>query len=330
MNNSKKDISKILHFECCDQSVEPLFLHICQKQYNGKIPNSWIKFFKVRNELYRIPIEGKGMYVLKSFRAPSIIKAFYYKFIGKSKAYRAYHNTLSLNNISQYAPSAIGYLIYNGYHGIGIGKSYFLSENLDGFEEIRDYMNGKANVYEILNPLLKFIIDLHKKGILHKDLSPGNIMFKKENGDYIFRIVDVNRLECKREEISEKIAQKNLSRISDNYHIAYILFRSYAKMRGFDEEQFLTKANKYADKYFLPKAYKWSIKRHCKEGYPRGVFIWQLIKFRTSILLRSFLNDKSSIFSRLKERERAFYFGHLSMHDVRKVILRKEKYKEYI
>lgn len=66
------------------------------------------------------------------------------------------------------------------------GTAYFAMEYLEG-ESLQSYLNkngGKINYFDtmrIILPVMDALIDVHSKGIVHRDLSPDNIIITKDN-----------------------------------------------------------------------------------------------------------------------------------------------------
>ena len=64
---------------------------------------------------------------------------------------------------------------------------------------------------EFEKKLAIYIAELHGKGILQKDLSPGNIMFYEEDVHFRFSIIDLNRMKFM-SDIPLKTRYKNFKR----------------------------------------------------------------------------------------------------------------------
>ena len=76
--------------------------------------------------------------------------------------------------------------------------AYLVTEQLAGYQTL-----GYDNTPKILiRQLARYIARLHEKGMLHRDLTPNNILFKNEGGEYCFALVDVNRFILQKKAIS--------------------------------------------------------------------------------------------------------------------------------
>jgi len=65
------------------------------------------------------------------------------------------------------------------------GTAYIVMEYVDGetFKQYLASMGGKIpaeQMFEMMKPLMKSLIEIHKVGIIHRDISPDNIMITKE------------------------------------------------------------------------------------------------------------------------------------------------------
>lgn len=145
---------------------------------------------KARNELKIIHHNGVDT-VVKSFKIPNIFRKIVYTFFRDSKAKKSYEHSLK---IATFTPKPIGYIEFHKHNLIG--ESYFISERFDYDFTIREPLlnDNFSQKKEILKAFARFSLELHNQGIFHKDYSPGNILIKKTDEGFIFKIVDVNRM----------------------------------------------------------------------------------------------------------------------------------------
>lgn len=315
------NIYRVKRYEVKIKDDERLFLDICNSAL-CRDTKTWKVIYKVRNTLYKLTSENRH-FIIKCFSVPSAIKRIYYSFFGKSKAYRAYHNGLKIQDRGDYTADVIGYLEVFEF-GL-IKESFFLSEELSGYSEIRKQMKGIDLTEEFLESLINFIVEIHKKGIYHKDLSPGNILYMGE--DYDFKIVDINRVEFFDSELSFEKSALSLYRLSDGrWEILSDISRRYALKRGFDVEQFHDMVSELADSFFIKKMYKWSIRRPEKPHKNKFAYVIKLLFFVFCKWLRHLLK-KGHFCDKIKSFETDFYSKYLKYNDVRCVMPRKEGYK---
>lgn len=82
-----------------------------------------------------------------------------------------------------------------------LDRSYYLSEKIGGIEEIRSLFRSlpSEGLQNLLSSLASFLLSCHQKGILHRDLSDGNILVEKKNENkHNFYLIDTNRIRIKR------------------------------------------------------------------------------------------------------------------------------------
>lgn len=149
-----------------------------------------------RNRVGAVDIELNGHVfraVVKSFRIKGINRLKSTVF--PSKAQKAWFGSqiLSKNSISTPYPIAF----FEKRKGCAVRESYFLSEWIKGTREIRALfksLKGK-DMEKLLKDLAGFLSFVRIKGLLHRDLSDGNILVSgsREEG-YQFFLIDTNRV----------------------------------------------------------------------------------------------------------------------------------------
>ena len=81
-------------------------------------------------------------------------------------------------------------------HGL-TERGYFLAERIAGAEEVRTLFRrlGPAEIEPLLAALAGHLARCHDQGILHRDLSDGNVLVKKDDsGGFVFFLLDTNRV----------------------------------------------------------------------------------------------------------------------------------------
>lgn len=180
-------------------------------------------------------------YVVKSFKIPHLINRIIYTFFRDSKAKRSYMYSLKLET---FAPKPISYIEFKKY-GL-LYDSYFISEEFNYDFTIREPLLDSSfqNRDKIFKDFADFTYKLHEKNIFHKDYSPGNILIKKIQNKYEFKIVDVNRMLFKTLTIDEKL--DNFSQLWAKDDDLKIIIDRYSKIANIDNKIALEKALKYS------------------------------------------------------------------------------------
>jgi len=195
------------------------FLKSIQSHFNG-VKKS---IHKARNEIKIVPYK-KQQYVVKSFKIPNLFKSILYTFFRDSKAKKSFLNSVK---IGSFAPNAVGYIEF--YRNGLLKDSYFVSEYFDYDFTIREPLldSNFKDRDRIFRAFARFTLELHNNNIFHKDYSPGNILIKEENGEYIFKIVDINRMKFFK--LSNSDRAKNFSKLWASDDVLEIIGNEYLK-----------------------------------------------------------------------------------------------------
>ena len=130
-----------------------------------------------------------------------------------SKAARAWRGALALKERGLGTASPAGYL-EKRRRGL-VERSFFFAARIDGAEEIRGLFRSlpAADLKPLLSALAAFLSQCHDRGILHRDLSDGNILVKKDDmGCPLFNLLDTNRIRI-RKKLGGFRRSKNLIRL---------------------------------------------------------------------------------------------------------------------
>lgn len=178
---------------------------------------------KARNELKIIPFEDIET-VVKSFKVPHLLNRIIYTFFRDSKAKKSYEYSLK---IKDFTPSPIGYIEF--YNSSLLHESYFVSERFAYDFTIREALLDAAfeEREQIFRSFARFTFALHEAGILHQDYSPGNILVKRENQEFTFKIVDINRMKFFSPD--EDARAKNFSKLWASDDVLKIIADEYIK-----------------------------------------------------------------------------------------------------
>ena len=221
------------------------------KQFFKENSNS---IHKARNELKVIEHENKKL-VVKYFKIPHFINKIVYTFFKKSKAQKSYEYALK---IKEFTPKPIGYIEFYKF-GL-LDESYFVSEKFDYDFTIREPLLdiNFPNKNEIFKAFAQFTFDLHENGIYHLDYSPGNILIKKENDNFIFKIVDINRMKFLNMDLEKRA--KNFSKLWAKDEDLEFIAKEYAKIYEKNNEEFISKTISFSKKHKAVKNFKKRLK----------------------------------------------------------------------
>ncbi|HFC92646.1 MAG TPA: hypothetical protein ENJ51_07520 [Leucothrix mucor] len=197
-----------------------------------------------RNELRVVAFSGED-YVIKSFKIPNTINRFAYRYLRASKAKRSYDYSLTLG--VELCPQPIAY-IEQFQHGL-LARSYYISRHFNYDFTIRPLLDDAefADRGVILQTFAEFTYQLHQKGILHRDYSPGNILIKKQADGYEFKIIDVNRMQFKRLNLQDRLT--NFARLMVDDSTMKIILDRYAELMNKPLNEILNAATHYRDQF---------------------------------------------------------------------------------
>lgn len=192
--------------------------------------------------------------VVKSYKKPGFLNSLIYTFFQKSKAWRAYEYALK---IPEFTPKPIARIEYLTPF---LSKSYFVCEKFDEeFNLQKPLFYNHADRGNIFSQFAEFVYRLHEKGIFHKDLSPGNILIKKNGEKYQFKIIDINRMIFKKLDKDQRA--KNFDKLWAHDLDLKLILKVYAGLAQFDEKYFINLGLKYNQKNKDRKTRKRKIKQ---------------------------------------------------------------------
>ena len=190
--------------------------------------------YEERNQIRTM--EAKGLpVVVKRFHTPAFLNRMIYSWFRKPKAQRAYENALELFKRGVGTPEPVGYVLCG--EGL-LTESYLVTLPSRFTHTFYDFRDGKiAGKEDLIAAFARYAAKLHDAGVLHKDFSPGNILYGQENGEWQFELVDINRMRFG--SVSPKEGCYNLCRLWGKSDFFETLSPVYAKARGIDMAQCL-------------------------------------------------------------------------------------------
>lgn len=164
-------------------TLQQLLDHIRQRG----VPPQAQCVYSGRNRVYRL-----GEWCIKDFHAPRWPNSWIYGTLRKSKARRSYEYSKALAKIGA-APTPGAY-VEQRHHG-ALTRSYYIGRWAGDSFNVRFWENLASDQRDsLLADLARFMVFLHSHGVMHHDFSPGNILWRFEDGKRRFVLVDVNRM----------------------------------------------------------------------------------------------------------------------------------------
>jgi hypothetical protein len=136
--------------------------------------------------------------VVKEFRASGFKKIK--TLLVPGKALKAWHGAAACLVRRVPTPLPLAYLERREC-GI-VAENYFIASRVDGALEIRNLLRTlpPEDLSRLLAALARFLVFAHNQGILHRDLSDGNILVRSSRpGVYDLFLIDTNRIRVRRE-----------------------------------------------------------------------------------------------------------------------------------
>lgn len=203
--------------------------------------------YSARNTIKTFDTEDYKINV-KSFKKPIFINQIAYVTVRQSKAKRSYENARKLVEKGFATPDPIAYIEQKEL-GL-LTNSFYISvdEEFDGM--LRELRTGTVECHkELLRQFALYTASLHEKQVLHLDFSPGNILYKLNNGVYTFYLVDLNRMQFDKP-IDIETACSGFRRLWGSDDMIRYIVEIYAEERNLDVEICLDKVFKYRKEFW--------------------------------------------------------------------------------
>lgn len=143
-----------------------------------------------RNDIRLDNINGFRL-VIKSFKGMYWPNQLAYSIFRKSKAQRSYETSMRLRSIGLYVPTPVAYV---DYYKWGILKSSYFISLYQEYEGLQASLSKYSSSHSLPKVFGAFIYQMHKAGVLHQDLSTGNILCVAQKEKINFFMVDLNRV----------------------------------------------------------------------------------------------------------------------------------------
>ena len=192
-----------------------------------------VVLYNARNQIRQMKTAEGRLWVVKRFKQPKGLQRLVYSFFRMPKSERAYRNALRLKETGIPTPEAVGYAIEK--KGL-IKESYLITRPANLSRDFYEFRYHDAAGYEdIIESFAQLVATMHRKGIYHLDLSPGNILFDKQNGQIRFAIIDVNRMRFGKP-VGIEDGCRNFCRLWGRMDFIETLGKAYAAAQGWEEQ----------------------------------------------------------------------------------------------
>lgn len=170
---------------------------------------------------------------VKRYRIPILLNRIVYGTLRKPKGVRAFANAQQLLALGIDTPEPVAY-VEERRRGL-LAFSYFVCLQSPYANRMYHFKDEDADAArDFISAFARYIAGVHEAGVLHKDLSPGNILYEKTDGGYRFTMVDINRMEFRAVGVREGC--RNFGRLWGTGRFFRILAEEYAAARGANPE----------------------------------------------------------------------------------------------
>lgn len=224
--------------------INPKYNHL--KDFLENLPSTFAQsgevVYNARNQIRKITVEELTIGV-KSYGIPMFVNRIIYSFLRPSKAERAFVYATKLIEKGINTPDPVAYI--EEKRGGLLSNSFFIYIYESEVTHIREEMLGHSGGKEFEKALASFIADMHNKGVLPLDMSPGNILWKyNSEGIPVFSLIDFNRMQFV-DNIPKESRYKSFRRISEDIDIISHLAQQYALICNLDEKEAISKIYNY-------------------------------------------------------------------------------------
>ena len=219
----------------CSYKVNPSFAYL--EEFMKDLPYNYRNMGKTiysgRNELKEIEYGGVCM-VIKKFCIPNIINRIAYGLFRSSKAVRSYEYALMLIKKNIGTPLPVGYFTTRKW--FLFSDSYYACLKSECPYTYKDLIKGDfPNTEKIVKAIAALTADIHSKGMLHKDWSRGNILFKDTPYGVKLEIIDLNRIRFHK--IGMEEGCRNFERLPGTDQMTWWMAQEYASKMGYDIQE---------------------------------------------------------------------------------------------
>ena len=198
--------------------------------------------YQQRNVVRRFEHDGVTM-VVKQFKKVNAIQQVVYTFFRKTKAQRAFLFAGEFRRRDIETPHEIAY-IETFRHGL-FTTGYFVCEECTWGDAAQPLRETKDFDLALGHALMRHVLTMHQRGVLHGDLNLTNFLYRKSeghDGGYEFKMIDINRSHFTDGMPTDQQCLENLIRLTHRRDLYEFLVGSYALQRGWDADATKAKA----------------------------------------------------------------------------------------
>ncbi len=232
--------------------INPKHEHL--RKFIESIPNVFEQegetIYKSRNTI-KVMSTPEGLAInVKRFHVPHGLNRLIYSWgIRKPKGERAFQYAQILKDKGIGTPEVVALIEERNIIGM-LGYSYLVTLQCDYGHTLYETGNKNFGDYRpIAKALAHFAANIHNRQVLHKDFTPGNVLWKEDEEGLHFMIVDINRMEFG--EVSVKTGLYNLRKFWGPKEFMRLLVTEYALVRNANPDKAVAYVMKERAKFWL-------------------------------------------------------------------------------
>lgn len=218
--------------------INPKYEHL--RSFIESIPNVFEQegetIYKSRNTIKVMNTPDGTAINVKRFHVPHGLNRLIYSWgIRKPKGERAFQYAQILKDKGIGTPEVVALIEERNFIGM-LGYSYLVTLQCDYGHTLYETGNKNFGDYRpIAKALAHFAANIHNRQVLHKDFTPGNVLWKEDEEGLHFMIVDINRMDFG--EVSVKTGLYNLRKFWGPKVFMRLLVTEYALVRNANPEK---------------------------------------------------------------------------------------------
>lgn len=197
--------------------------------------NSGETIYKKRNTVKKMTLPNGTPVVVKRYHKPRALNRWIYSLgLRQPKGRRAYEYPTKLKSLDIDTPAPVAYIEERNDHWLGY--SFLVTLLCPYTHTLYELANANEALYgPLAHSLAGFAAHMHDSGVLHKDFTPGNILWEQQGNTFRFSIVDINRMAFK--PVSKREGLLNLKKLWGPKSFMLLLAKHYARQREMDPEK---------------------------------------------------------------------------------------------
>ncbi len=194
---------------------------------------------------------------VKRYHKPHGINTMVYSLgLRKPKGARAYLHAVRLMEHGFETPEPVAY-IEERKRGL-LEYSYFVSLQCPYRHKMYEWGNAEEGTYEdFAKAFGRYSARLHEAGILHRDYTPGNVLWEQCGEEYRFSLVDINQMDFG--PVSWRKGCRNICKFWGPKRFVALVAEAYADARGFDVEKTVKNVMQHRQAFWKRYARKHSV-----------------------------------------------------------------------